>query len=121
MPLPDPNANEPTVELDRDKVKLLNEAKDAIVKWTAHYARLKAELITALGDATAGTVDGIKVIYYRPKDQYALTRLEKDYPDLVEHFKKVQVTEVLDLGAFSSQHSDILEKYRVRAFVERAT
>lgn len=120
MPLPDPNANEPTVELDRDKVKLLKEAKDAIAKWTAYYTRLKRELMDTLGDAYAGTVDGEKVIYYRPKEQYAISRLEADYPDLVVHFQKMEVKEVLDVEAFGAQHPDILERYRVRAFVERA-
>jgi hypothetical protein len=108
-----------TVELDSDKVKLMEEAKAQIKAWTHHYNRLKTELITALGDATAGTVNGEKVVYYRPKDQYAITRLEADYPDLVEHFKKMEFREVLDVEAFASQHPDILDQYRVRAFVER--
>lgn len=120
MPLPDPHEHEMTVELDRDKVKLLAEAKVAILKWTKYYNRLKRELMDALGDATAGTVDGSKVIYYRPKDQYAITRLEQDYPDLVAHFQRMEVKETLDVEAFAARHSDILEKYRVRAFVERA-
>ncbi len=121
MPLPDPYENESTVELDPDKVKLLNEAKAAILGWTKHYNRLKLELMASIGDAHAGTVNGDKVIYYRPKDQYAITRLEADYPDLVEHFRVMQVKEVLDVEAFKAQHPDIFEKYRVRAFVERAT
>jgi hypothetical protein len=120
MPLPDPYANEMTVELDQDKFKLLEEAKAEILKWTKHYNRLKLELIQALGAATAGTVNGEKVVYYRPKDQYAISRLEADYPDLVEHFKKMEFREVLDVAAFGAQHPDILTKYRVRAFVERA-
>ena len=121
MPLPDPHENEMTVELDRDKVKLLKEAKDAILRWTKHYNRLKQELMASLGDATAGTVDGSKVIYYRPKDQYALGQLERDYADLVQHFMKLEVKEVLDVEAFRAAHSEILEKYRVRAFVDGAT
>jgi hypothetical protein len=121
MPLPDPHAHEPTVELDHDKWKLLQEAEDAIKQWVRHRNRLKLELIQALGDATAGTVDGVKVCYYRPKDQFAISRLEADYPDLVERFKKMEVKEVLDVAAFEAAHPDILTKYRVRAFVEVAT
>lgn len=120
MALPDPHANEMTVELDRDKVQLLNEAKEAILKWTKYYNRLKQEVMAAMGDAYAGTVDGEKVILYRPKDQYALTRLETDYPDLVEHFREPKVVYEIDVDRFKAQHPDILEKYRVRAFVERA-
>lgn len=120
MPLPDPHVNEPTVELDRNTYKLLTEAKAQIVAWTKHYSKLKAELMESLGDAYAGTVDGEKVVYYRPKDQYAVTRLEADYPDLVEHFKTAEYREVLDVEAFGQAHPDILDRYRVRAFVERA-
>lgn len=120
MPLPDPHANEPTLELDRNKYKLLTEAKVQITLWTKQYSKLKAELIQDLGDAYAGTVDGEKVVYYRPKDQYAVTRLEADYPDLVEHFKTAEYREVLDVEAFGQAHPEILERYRVRAFVERA-
>jgi hypothetical protein len=120
MPLPDPHANEMTVELDRDKVKLLNEAKDAITKWTKYYTRLKKEIMEAMGDAFAGTVDGDKVILYRPKDQYAVTQLENDYPDLVEHFRIAKVVYEIDMDHFKERHPDIAEKYRVRAFVERA-
>lgn len=119
MPLPDPHAGEATVELDGDKVQLLFKAKAQITAWMKEYNRLKQELMATLGDARAGTVGGEKVIYYRPKDQYAVSRLEADYPDLVGHFKKMEVKEFLDVEAFGAQHSDILEKYRVRAFVER--
>jgi hypothetical protein len=120
MPLPDPHASEMTVELDQDKFKLLEEAKAQVQAWMKHYNRLKEELIEAMGDATAGTVDGEKVVYYRPKDQYAVSSLERDYPDLVEHFKKMTFKEVVDVEAFGAQHPEILTKYRVRAFVERA-
>ena len=121
MPLPDPHANEPTQELDADKVKLLYEAKANMQGWAAEYNRLKREVTDTLGDAHAGTVNGEKVIYFRPKDQYAVTRLEKDYPDLVEHFKEARVTYEVDMDRFRAQHPDIAALYRVRAFVERVT
>jgi hypothetical protein len=122
VPTPrDPHVNEPTQELDRDKVKLLLEAKEAIKAWVKFYNRLKTELIDTLGEATAGTVDGEKVVYYRPKDQYALKQLEADYPDLVTHFRKMEVREVLDMDAFGNAHPEVLERYRVRAFVERTS
>jgi hypothetical protein len=121
MALPDPHANEPTVELDSDTVKLLYEAKEAVRAWTYEYNRLKRKLTEAMGDAFAGTVNGEKVVLYRPKDQYATKQLEADYPDLVEHFRHMEVREVLDVEAFGARHPDILAKYRVRAFVERVT
>jgi hypothetical protein len=108
-----------TVEISPDKYKLLLEARRNVNGWMKEYNRLKQQLMEELGHAYAGTVDGEKVIYYRPKDQYALGRLEADYPDLVAHFKKMEVSEVLDVDMFRRAHAEILEKYRVRSFVER--
>ena len=118
MPLPDPHAGEMTVEIDRDKFKLYEEAVAAIKAWTEEANRLKAELIEILGDAYAGTVDGKKVVGHRPKDQYAIQRLRTDYPDLTKHFMRWKTEEVFDLDKFSQQHPEILEQYKVRAFVK---
>jgi hypothetical protein len=118
MPLPDPNANEPTRELDRDKWKLYQEARAAIKAWTTEMVRLRKELEREIGDAYAGTVDGDKVVTYRYKDQWAVTTLVKDNPDLAEHFYKYKTERVFDLDEFRARHPDIAEKYRVRAFVE---
>lgn len=118
MPLPDPHANEPTVEVDRDKFKLWREARDAVKAWTAEAERLRKELEAEGGDAYALTVDGQKVITNRPKDQYAEGRLIKDYPDLTAHFFEVRIQNEFNIDKFCEQHPEIAERYRVRAFVE---
>lgn len=118
MPLPDPHANEPVEELDRDKVKLYFEAKAAVKAWTEEMVRRKKDLIDTMGDAFAGTVDGEKVVYHRPKDQWAITRLVKDFPDLTAHFFKPQLTQVFQIEEFVVAHPDIAEQYRVRAFTD---
>ena len=118
MPLPDPHANEPTKEVDRDTYRLLQEAKVAVVAWTTEFNRLKAKFLEEMGDAFAATVDGEKVYTYRPKDQYAVSRLIKDFPDLTEHFFETQRQSVFNIDKFREAHPDIADKYRVRALVE---
>lgn len=118
MPLPDPHVNEPTREVDRDTYRLLQEAKAAVFAWTAEFNRLKAKFLEEMGDAFAATIDGEKVYTYRPKDQYAVSRLIKDYPDLTEHFFETQRQSVFNVDRFREAHPDIAEKYRVRALVE---
>lgn len=118
MPLPDPHANESTVEIDQDTFKQWQEAVLFMKGWEAEAVRLKAKLLEQLGDAFAGTVNGEKVIAYRPKDQWASTRIQKDYPDLVQHFIKYKTEEVFDLDAFGNAHPEILDQYRVRAFTQ---
>lgn len=118
VPLPDPHATEPTVEIDRDKFKLWQEARAAVEAWQAEANRLRKELEEQAGGAYALTVDGQKVITNRPKEQYAEARLIKDYPDLVQHFMKPRVRTEFDMDDFRQHHPDVAEMYRVRSFVE---
>lgn len=118
MPLPDPHADEPTVEIDRDKFKLWQEARAAVEAWQAEADRLRKEIEEQGGGAYALTVDGQKVITNRPKEQYAESRLIKDYPDLTAHFMKARVRYELDMDDFRQHHPDVAEQYRVRSFVE---
>lgn len=116
MPLPDPHANEPTSELDRDKWKLYQEARAAVKAWTVEMDRLRTELEAEIGDAFAGTVNGDKVVTYRYKDQWAASTIQKENPELAQHFYTYK--RVFDLTAFRERHPDIADRYRVRAFVE---
>lgn len=116
MPLPDPHAHEPTVQLDRDKVKLWMEAKAAEKAWKREADRLRAEIERDMGYAYAGTVDGVKVIFYRPQDRFAEVALCNAYPDLTAHFMRSRTIEEFQMGDFLAAHPDIAEQYRVRAF-----
>jgi hypothetical protein len=116
MPLPDQYADELTVEIDADKYKLWLEARAAVKAWQAEAERLAADLRESLHGLSAGTVNGNKVVSYRPKDQYAISRLVKDYPDLTEHFMKPELVTSLDVRAFAAAHPEVAEKYRVREF-----
>ncbi len=118
MPLPDPWANEPTQEVDEDTYKLLQEAKAAVAAWNTEVTRLKNKLLEQMGDAFAATINGEKVYTYRPKDQYAIGRLVKDYPELTQHFFVEQTQQVFDLDRFKKKHAEIAEKYRVRELRE---
>ena len=118
MPLPDPHATEPTVEISGDIYKRYEEALAKVTEWTEYANKLKAAILDELGDAYAGTVDGEKVVSHRPKQQYAATRIQKDYPDLVQRFMRWKTEEMFDLDAFVAAHPEIAEQYRVRAFVK---
>lgn len=114
MPLPDPYADELTVEIDRDKYKLWQEAKAAAQAWDAEAKRLGADLLYSMHGFSAATIDGVKVLSHRFKNQYAVGQLLKDYPDLTKHFMKPELVEQLDVPAFVTAHPEIAEKYRVR-------
>ena len=116
MPLPDPHADEPTKELDRDIIKLWREAKAAEKAWKAEAERLYKRLTAEIGDAYAATVDGEKVLAYRPKSAYAEGRLQRDYPDLTEHFMEYRAA--FNVWEFAKAHPDIADQYRIRALVD---
>lgn len=116
MPLPDPHAGEPTVEVSGDLLKLYEEALTNAKAWTDLANKYKGALVEQIGDAFAGTVDGEKVVSHRPKEQYAIARLRKDYPDLTEHFMAWKTEQVFDLDKFKKAHPEIIEQYQVRAF-----
>jgi len=112
----DPNRDEPTAELDPNLWKLYLQAKTNADGWQREADRLKSQLLSSLGDAHAGTLDGVKVAYYRPSARYAEARIIKDHPDLVQHFMRRRSQEYFDLDAFLAQHREIADQYRVRSF-----
>ncbi len=116
MPLPDPHANEPVVELDPDLYKLYLEAVDAVDRWTKELNRRRKRLEEQIGDAYAGTIEGLKVITYRPTATFATTRLVKDYPDLTAHFFKKVFRDEFQTEDFVKAHPDIAEQYQSRSF-----
>lgn len=116
MPVPDVHANEPTVELDRELVRRWREASDNAARWKAIANREREILEKQLGDFYAGTVDGHKVITFRPSDKWAGAEIVKQFPDLTQHFMRHEVKEVFDVDAFRYAHPDIAEQFRVRQF-----
>lgn len=116
MPIPDPYANEPTAEVDLDHYRNWLVAKDAVMKWQKEVKRLEELLGKQMGDASAGTVNGTKVITHRPQKNYAAAALRRDYPDLTAHFVKKTVVDEFQVDDFVAAHPDIAEPYRVRAF-----
>lgn len=118
MALPDKHADEPTVEVDRDTVKLMKEAKANAKAWTDEYERLRKKFENELGDAYAATVDGEKVFTYRPRNSYAAARIIKDYPDLTQHYFEYKATNTFNLERFVAEHPEIAEQYRTRSLLE---
>ena len=116
MPIPDPHAEEPTVEVDPDYYKNWREAQQAEALWHDEVLRLRAILEKQIGDAYAGTINGDKVITYRPERRYATRSIQRDHPDLTQHFMKRVVVEEFQTDDFIHAHPEIAEKYRIRSF-----
>jgi hypothetical protein len=114
--IPDPFSDEPTSEIDPELWYQYLAAREAADVAKEKLERLKNEVVGAIGDAHAGTVDGRKVATFRPKRQWAEAALIQAYPDLARHFMRTKVTEVLDLPAFMERHPDIVNQFQVRAF-----
>lgn len=118
MSTPEPYAGEPTQEIDRTIFMKWQEAKRNAEAWEHEAKRLRAHLESMLGDAFAATIDGVKVLTYRPGAKYATAAIRRDYPDLTQHFIISRLVDDLDMDRFAAQHPEIAERYRVRSFRE---
>lgn len=116
MALPDKYENEETVEIPADLYASLLEAAAHADGWAKIRDGYKKRLQMLIGKANAGSVDGVKVITYRPSNKWAEARIIKDHPDLAEHFMREVRREVFDIEAFRLRHPEIAEAYRVRQF-----
>jgi hypothetical protein len=121
MVLRDKHAMESTAEVDPNLIRQLATAEASATAWTEEVERLKDKLRQEMGDAFAATVNGVKVYTNRPKNQYALAALMRDYPDLTQHYMVTRVVEALDVEAFGDSHPKILEQYHSRALARVQT
>ena len=112
----DPHADESTAELDPVTYQDYMNARDAVMSWTAEAERLKALLDQQLGDAYAGTINGRKLVTHRPESRYRVSQLERDYPELTQHYLKERLVTELDMDTFAKVHPEIAEQYRTRSF-----
>lgn len=116
MPLPDPHADEMTVELDEYLLRRYREAAVNADGWTKEAKRYRTMIEERLGSAFAATVNGEKVITYRPTSGYASSQIQKDYPELTQHYMRPATGEEFDLDLFVKAHPEIAEQYRIRSF-----
>ena len=111
----DPHAGESTSEVAKELHQLLANAKQQRDLWGKEVNRLEEELLGAIGDAYAATVDGVKVWTHRPEDRYAVRALMEQYPDLAEHYVETRVTRELNMERFKAAHPDVAAKFQVRS------
>jgi predicted phage-related endonuclease len=116
MPLPDPHADEMTVELDENIFEKWRQAKRNVEGWEREAKRLREMLEKQLGDAYAGLVNDEKVLTYRPTEKWAVERIRTDHPDLTQHFMRTKETEFFDIESFVRMYPDVADRYRVRQF-----
>jgi len=116
--LPDSHRDEPTVELDHELYRLYREAAQNADAWDKIAKRYQQQIRDAMTDYFAATVDGRKVLTYRPSKKYAESRLQADYPDLTQHYSHTVTKDVFDIDLFSKAHPEIADKYVVRSLRE---
>lgn len=116
MPLPDPYADEATVQVTPSLYLSWRNAQDAADAAQKLADVYKEQLMKEVGDSHAGMVGDQKVVSYRPTTRYAESRLCKENPELTQHFYHEETREVFSMDDFRRRHPDVAEKYRVRQF-----
>lgn len=115
-PVPDKWADEPVVELDPNLKAQYDFCIAEAKKWTDQANKLKDQIISQMGTATAALVGGQKVATYRPTSGYAEASLRRDYPELTQHFMRDEVRSVFNIELFAKLHPEIADKYRTHQF-----
>jgi hypothetical protein len=112
-----PQPEEPTVALDAhvSKLKKLAECSDNIKFWKGEYEKAQAELDKVMGDATLGTVDGVKVLTYRYEDRFRGTDFRKTYPDTYRTFVTEVTEKKFNVDLFKASRPDLYEEFKVRS------
>jgi len=116
MPLPDPYAEEPAVQVNEDLYRHWRELELFALQYAKAAEAAKALLIQQMADAHAGLIGDVKVVTNRPTKRYATARIMTEREDLAQHFMREVSRKELDLEAFRIRHPEIAEKYRVRSF-----
>ncbi len=118
MALPDKHKDEPTQEISRDLYGNWLEARAAAAAWAKLEQRYREELEGQIGDAYAATIDGEKVISYRPASGYAEAALRRAYPELTQHYVHTitKAEEVFDMDLFARAFPEKADEFRIRPF-----
>jgi hypothetical protein len=114
----DKNKDEPTQEISKDLYVNWLEAKTAAAAWAKLEKGYRDQLEQQIGDAFAATVDGEKVISYRPANGYAEAALRQAYPDLAQHYVHTitKSEEVFDMDLFARAFPEVAARFRIRPF-----
>lgn len=118
MPLPDPHADEPAIEIPEELWRKREVCLEEAARWQRLADEATTQIKEIMGNATAALVAGMKVATYRPSRRYAIATLIRQNQELTEHYMKDVLKREFDLEAFIKVFPDIAEKYRVRSFVE---
>lgn len=115
----DPHADETTVAIDThtELLQRWTEARANASAWKKLEEELGDELLKAIGDADAATVNGRKVVTHRPRAGYNTTAIRASHPDLYERFVVPVTKETFDARAFAEAFPEIAQAYRSRALL----
>jgi hypothetical protein len=116
MPLPDPHADEPGYEVPEDLWEERNKYLTYAAQWKKMADEITARIQQEMGSATAVLVAGQKVATYRPSRRYAESQLQRDHPNLTQHYRHEVRTDVFDMELFAKAHPDIADQYVIRSF-----
>lgn len=90
------------MELNNEQIKLLDayaEAKMERAAWEAQEKLCRLELLSQLGDATLGSIEGRTVIQVleRNSSRFDVTEFKKDWPKYYQEYTKPIKTKVVEI------------------------
>jgi len=90
------------------------EATRKIKELNIEIDKYKSLLAKQMGDATVGTVDGVKVVTFAPIDGFNSTDFKKQYPETARFYTR-EVTKVeFDKEALKHSKPDLYKEFQTR-------
>ncbi len=111
-----PRPEDESVALD-DYIPVLeawHEASVRIKELNAEIEKYKTLLTKVMGDAVIGTVDGVKVLDFKPIESFNGKEFEKRFPETYRFYVREVTTKTLDKSAIQATRPDLWEQFQSR-------
>lgn len=111
----DKYAHEPTTEISEDLYFRWYALHEEIKEKTRELERLADCIQEEIGSAHAATINGVKVLTYRPVNRYREADLRREYPELTDAFIKPKIIDTFDMSTFVNKYPEIAKLYQSRS------
>jgi hypothetical protein len=87
------------------------ECQESVDYWKKRQAKLEETLAALLGDSELGTVNGEKVVTFKPVDRFKGAEFAKQYPDLSQAYMHEETKRVVDVQLLRIARPDLYSEF----------
>lgn len=109
--------------LDEEKLgtRKFLEYKKKADEWDAYRKQRRASVQRFMGSATTLKIGELVAAVSEPKDQFSGAKFAAEYPALFAEFQRVNTVLALDVEALKAEYPELVEKFTVHTFLNKAS